>query len=366
MVRWMEKGICALKDIAQPDGRGWLTFAQHPKLWNNRITMALYNRFLASLPWEHSPTPDHTIGQWVAPKEEDGSISRVFHITGLQPTKATAYQKYITERLQLLEHNLPCPTELMGEVRVICSAGPRCTIMDFNPRTTLDEQTLWFWGGEWIQNLGWDPKEWQWRIIGVLPETNILNYTTKRGYRTALRQNNHQMRVDAELEAAGFNSKTREKNFNRIWHPYLPRKVSAMQWLILTEGLLVGAWLERIGLPNHCQLCPNRIRETLQHAFQDCQEIKRTWDLFRALRLTAGIPANYSTWKEISRGLMSEPAGPSMEEDLRWDTAAAFTVNMETPWDILRAQLLWSIWCRRVEIAFREEQFHLGAIIWHA
>ena len=63
---------------------------------------------------------------------------------------------------------------------------------------------------------------------------------------------------------------------------------------------------------------------------------------------------------------MSDPDGPSMEEDLRWDTAAAITVNMNTPWDVLRAQLLWSIWCRRVEVAFRDDQFHLGAVLWHA
>ena len=174
------------------------------------------------------------------------------------------------------------------------------------------------------------------------------------------------MRVDAELETAGFNSKSRAKIFNRIWHPYLPRKVSAMQWLILNEGLPVGAWRERLGLSNQCQLCPMHLRESLQHAFQTCSEIQRTWDLFRATRQSAGLPASYCTWHDISRGLMSEPDGPSMDEDLRWDTAAAITVNMDTPWDVLRAQLLWSIWCRRVELAFRDDQFHLGAVLWHA
>ena len=365
MVRWMEKGICSLKELARPDGQGWLSFAQQTKLWNNRITMSIYNRLLTSLPWENNPPPALTIGQWVASKEEDGTIRRVLQITGLQPVRGTVYHKDETERLQLLERDSIPLQQTLGEVRVVSTGGPKNTVMDFNPKKPKDD-TLWLWGGDWIQNLGWDPKEWQWRRIGILPETNILNYTTKRGYRTALRQNNHQMRVDAEMEAAGFNSKTRAKNFNRIWHPYLPRKVFAMQWLILTEGLPVGAWRERIGLPNHCQLCPTQPRETLQHAFQDCTEITRAWDLFRALRAVVGLPPSYSNWKDISRGLMTEPAGPSMEEDLRWDTAAAFTVNMETPWDILRAQLLWSIWCRRVEIAFREEHFHIGAVIWHA
>ena len=148
------------------------------------------------------------------------------------------------------------------------------------------------------------------------------------------------MTVDAELEAEGFNSKTRVKFFNRIWHPYLPRKVSAMQWLILTEGLPVGAWRERLGLPGGCQLCPAQTRETLQHSFQECPEITQAWDCFRKTRQVAGLPPSYFTWKEISRGLMTDALGPSIEEDLRWDTTASFSVTMETPWDTLRAHLL--------------------------
>lgn len=63
---------------------------------------------------------------------------------------------------------------------------------------------------------------------------------------------------------------------------------------------------------------------------------------------------------------MVDPPGPSMEEELRWDTAAAYKVTMDTPWDILRALLLWAIWCSRVDLAFRDEQFHLGLVIWNA
>ena len=120
----------------------------------------------------------------------------------------------------------------------------------FNPKEPLEEdQELWLWGNRGIEDLEWDPKDWIWRRIGVLAETNILNYSTKRGYRVALRQDNNQMEVDAELEAACYNSKARVKFFNKIWHPYLPRKVSAMQWLILTKGLPVGAWREKLVFP---------------------------------------------------------------------------------------------------------------------
>lgn len=172
--------------------------------------------------------------------------------------------------------------------------------------------------------------------------------------------------MDIELETVGHNNKTRAKFFNRIWHPYLPRKVSAMQWLILTEGLPVGAWRVRLGLDNTCQLCPFPVKDTLQHSFLECPEVARAWPLFRNTRSLAGLRPAYHTWEEISRGLLTKPSGPNMEEDLKWDTATAFTLNTKTPWDMLRAQILWATWCQRVAHSFREEQFHLGIVLWQA
>lgn len=174
------------------------------------------------------------------------------------------------------------------------------------------------------------------------------------------------MNVDAKMEAEGIDSKTRAKFFNRIWHPYLPRKVSALQWLILAEGLPVGAWREKIGLPGNCPLCMLQEHETLQHAFLDCEEVKQAWICFRQTRIVAGLSPAYTTWKDVSRGLMTNPGGPSVDADLQWDTASAFSLNADTPWDILRAKLLWSIWRQRVAQAFDNEQFHVGLVLWHA
>ena len=104
----------------------------------------------------------------------------------------------------------------------------------------------------------------------------------------------------------------------------------------------------------------------MQHAFQECPEVCRAWDLFRKTRLQAGLAPAFHTWEDISRGLITETPGPQIEEELRWDIAAAFTLNIDTPWDILRANLLWAIWFQRVEIAFRNEPFHLGVVLWNA
>ena len=281
-------------------------------------------------------------------------------------TRRHPLQKKRSEALTFIEQNQRIPAGSQ-EVRVVRTFGPKNCVLDYNPTDeTTPKQILWVWGNEWINNFEWDPKKWTWRRLGVLPITSVLNCSTKRGYKVAMRQENHQMQVDTELELSGFNSKERAKFFNKIWHPYLPRKVSAMQWLILTEGLPVGAWRERLGFSGIYQICDLQERETLQHAFKDCQEVNKVWENFQNTKRAACFNADYTSWIDISRGLMKAPTGPSAEDDLRWDTASAFSINTETPWDILRAQLLWATWCQRVSHAFKDEQFHLGVVLWHA
>jgi hypothetical protein len=364
--RLADKGFQQLKDIVSGNGQGWRTFQELNRLRRSRITTNLYARLVASIPWEATPMPPNTPGQWVSFPDDDGHFRLVYHLHNTDPIEASVYRRETIEQLVLIgtEPQIPLGAK---EVRVIRTLGASHTILDFNPTgATPPEQTLWMWGQQWICELEWDPKDWNWRRLGMLPDSSVLNYTTKRGYRIALRQDNNQMVVDAELEAAGYPSKARAKFFNRIWHPYLPRKVSAMQWLILNDGLPVGAWREKVGLSSDCQLCNPTERETLQHAFVDCKEIQQAWDFFRQTRGLAGHPQAYLNWIEISRGLMHEPEGPRVEADLQWDTASAFSINVETPWDILRAQLLWSIWRQRVAHAFKDENFHLGLVLWHA
>lgn len=364
--RLAEKGFQQLKDIVSGNGQGWRTFQELNRLCRSRITTNLYDRLVASIPWEATPMPPYTSGQWVSFPDDDGHFRLVYHLHNTNPIEASVYRRENTEQLVLIGSKPQIPAGAK-EVRVIRTIGASHTTLDFNPTdATPPEQTLWMWGKQWICELEWDPKDWNWRRLGMLPDSSVLNYTTKRGYHIALRQDNNQMVVDAELEAAGYPSKARAKFINRIWHPYLPRKVSAMQWLVLNEGLPVGAWREKVGLSGDCQLCNPAERETLQHAFVDCTEVHQVWDFFRQTRGLTGQPQAYLTWTEISRGLMNEPEGPRVEADLQWDTASAFSINIETPWDILRAQLLWSIWRQRVAHAFKDENFHLGLVLWHA
>ena len=307
MLWWPGKGLRAIKDIIKREGQGWKDFQELPGLRRTRVAPPLYNRLVRSIPWEATPRPPHSAGMWLAEIEGDGNIHHVYHLHRTDPMEATFYRKENSERLIHVgtQHQIP---EWAREVRVIRTIGPQNIILDYNPRDeTPEEQTLWVWGNTWIEAMEWDPKDWQWRRIGILPDTPILNYSTKRGYRIALKQENHQMKADADLEAAGYDGKARAKFWNIIWHPYLPRKVSALQWLILTDGLPVGSWREKLGLNSACQLCVLQERETSQHAFLDCEEIQQAWHLFRTTRAKADLQSAYHTWAEISRGLLTDP-----------------------------------------------------------
>jgi hypothetical protein len=155
---------------------------------------------VTNIPWDATPMPPLTLGQWLAQKEKDGSVNFIYPLQQANLPVVTLYKKETNKQLALLGDKQRPPAR-SREVRVIRTFGPKNIILDYNPQDdTTTEQASWLWGNNWITELQWDPKDWKWRRLGILPDTSILNYTTKRGYRVALRQDNNQMQVDAKLE----------------------------------------------------------------------------------------------------------------------------------------------------------------------
>ena len=216
MLWWSKKKYKSLKDIARVDGQGWRTFAELLRQRCTRVAPPLYTRVIHNIPWDARPMPSPTIRQWLAIPEEDNSIHTVFQLQHTDPPEATMYHKDPLDQLRPLNHKQPL-LEGRRKVQIVRSRGPKWTMIDLNPREELEpDQSLWLWGNNWLCDLEWEPKEWNWRRIGTLAETTIMNYTTKRGYRVALRQDNNQMNVNVVLEAIGFINKDKAKFFNRI------------------------------------------------------------------------------------------------------------------------------------------------------
>ena len=174
LMRWAEKDYRALKDLAQDDGSGWRTFEELQRLRRSPSAVNIYLHILNSIPWQPGPRPPPVTGQWLAPIEPEGEVNRVFFLQQTNPETTIMYTKTSSEQLQ------PTWVEVLPadcrEVRVVRSGGPRNATIDFNPEEPIEEdQTLWLWGNKWIENLEWDPKDWLWRRIGILAETNMGN-----------------------------------------------------------------------------------------------------------------------------------------------------------------------------------------------
>ncbi len=51
----------------------------------------------------------------------------------------------------------------------------------------------------------------------------------------------------------------------RLWHNARPRKVGTLIWLTLNQGLLVGTWLQLMGITPQCKVYDSNAEESLQH-----------------------------------------------------------------------------------------------------
>ena len=109
MRTWVEKNILALKDIIREDGQGWKTFQEIHSIRRTRTGPTLYAKLAQSIPWEPAPQPPNSSGQWVAHREEDGSIQTVYHMQQTQPPVASSYRKEPSGKLTLLETNQTPP-----------------------------------------------------------------------------------------------------------------------------------------------------------------------------------------------------------------------------------------------------------------
>ena len=106
---WAEKNIQALKDIIKEDGQGWCNFREIQRLRRTRAAPDLFAKLVQSIPWEASPQPTTSLGQWLASKEEDGHIKTVYHMQQIQPPIAHAYKKEVSEQLTLTSINQTPP-----------------------------------------------------------------------------------------------------------------------------------------------------------------------------------------------------------------------------------------------------------------
>jgi hypothetical protein len=129
-----------------------------------------------------------------------------------------------------------------------------------------------------------------------LLEYNIFGYTTKRGYKEIISRQGHQLSFDFELQQSGITFKQKKIIFSKLWHPWLPHKVSTMIWLIIANGLLVGSWKTKMGQEGSCKVCNARTLERIEHTFSSCETLEGMWEKVKLCRRKAGLSTRLESW----------------------------------------------------------------------
>jgi hypothetical protein len=139
---------------------------------------------------------------------------------------------------------LTLSTKNYRPIRILSQEKPGSTLRVARDPPTLGKklQTYWIFETGFIQELSWDPREWHWRTAPPLGDASFFGYTTKRGYKNA------QKLVCAPnmlafIQGLNLRNSTTLQVIARIWHNARPRKVGALIWLTLNQGLPVGTWL---------------------------------------------------------------------------------------------------------------------------
>ncbi len=65
-----------------------------------------------------------------------------------------------------------------------------------------------------------------------------------------------------------------------MWHNARRRKVGALTWLILNNGLPVGTWLQIMGIPATYKVCDQGLSEFAQHCLMECTPARQAWKAF--------------------------------------------------------------------------------------
>jgi hypothetical protein len=153
--------------------------------------------------------------------------------------------------------------------------------------------------------------------------------------------------------------------FGRVWHTWLPRKISSMQWLTMASGLPIGNWQAKAGWEGHYKIC-GYATEDAEHGLMLCPILTQAWALFQQLHDTSSHLINYLNWHQILYGLCYPLGQPMIQSAVAWDTSRITYVNEDSAWEILRTALLWHLWVQKCGQELNGIPFSLGKALYYA
>jgi hypothetical protein len=108
-------------------------------------------------------------------------------------------------------------------------------------------------------------------LASLLPNgrLSIFGYSAKRGYQNA-RKPTQSTNIYSFIQRLNLQNSIVMQVMPIIWHNARPWKVGILIWFILHRGLLVGTWLQCMGIIPTCKVCIEKAPESPQHCLFEC------------------------------------------------------------------------------------------------
>jgi hypothetical protein len=133
-------------------------------------------------------------------------------------------------------------------IRVFSQEKHRTSLIVAKELPSLTKPTLlWIFESDFIDGLPWDPGEWHWQASSQMGDSPFFCNSTKRGYQNE-RKPTQSTTICSFIQRLNLHNSTVTQVMARIWHNTRPRKVGTLIWLTLNRGLLVGTWLQCMGI----------------------------------------------------------------------------------------------------------------------
>lgn len=127
-------------------------------------------------------------------------------------------------------------------VRVIVTLELDDAFTHYNPETWHGASfKAWLFGPIALADLAWDPADYSWKKQGSIKACAFFSYSTKLGYKIGLTDTKNRLNILQQLWSYGFKATQTRHLMQRVWHPWIPHKIGAMNWLAIAEGLPIGA-----------------------------------------------------------------------------------------------------------------------------
>lgn len=282
---WANHNTFTVNDIWNPLTQAWKAPAQLQRQTKSRILDRQLPELLPAIPWTLPEPSPPSCGEWVT-TDMTGPIRIVFHVTDTSDglIKGRKFIKQQTEELVWDRRPVQLiPPLQIEQVRVVETSGLQQEVSGYNPTEHPQEPSqIWLFGSNPIIDLPWDPQDWSWRRIGSLKEANFFNFSMKHGYKIGLSKTRTSTPAKTDLLRQGYSISQYKLLINRLWHNWLPRKISSMYWLAITSGLPIEEWRAKAKWSGNCKMC-GQDPETVNHALHTCPMVAEVWlDLERS------------------------------------------------------------------------------------